>query len=86
MLFGQMSFDEMEWSYFEYFAMGNYYKTLQLRNVRWMDRFCNKLVPHIIEHKHTNYCDKHISIPHNSYFVHDKSVMFYSTCPRPDYY
>jgi hypothetical protein len=31
-----------------------YYKTLQIRNARQMDRFLNKLVPYIVHHKHTN--------------------------------
>jgi hypothetical protein len=34
-------------------------------NVQQMDRFPNKLVPFIVDHKHSNFCDKHTSLQQN---------------------
>jgi hypothetical protein len=45
---------------------GLYYKTLRICNVQQMDRFCNKPVPCIIDHKHINF-DKHTSLLWNLY-------------------
>ncbi len=39
-------------------SRGLYYKTLFIRNVQQMDKFHNKLVPHIVEHTF----DKHTSL------------------------
>jgi hypothetical protein len=44
--------------------MGLYNKTLRIRNVRQIDRFCKKLVPFIVKHKHINF-DKHTSLLQN---------------------
>jgi hypothetical protein len=35
------------------------------RNVRQMDRVPNKLVPFIVDHKHSNFCGKHSSLQLN---------------------
>jgi hypothetical protein len=45
----------------QYWKWGMYYKTLLTCNVRQMDRFSNKAVPHIVVHNHTTF-DKHTSL------------------------
>jgi hypothetical protein len=42
--------------------------TLQIYYVQQTDRFRNKLVPYIIDHKHIN-SDKHTSLLRNPYFT-----------------
>jgi hypothetical protein len=44
-----------------YWNWGLYYKTLRTGNVRQMDRFSNKAVPHIVVHNHTTF-DKQTSL------------------------
>ncbi len=43
---------------------GQYYKPLRIRNVLEIVRFWHKLVPHIVNHKHTDF-DKHTSLLRN---------------------
>ncbi len=46
-----------------------YYKTLRASNILQIDRFRNKLVPYIIDHKHITYDDKHTSLVRNQYIT-----------------
>ncbi len=44
------------------------FKTLQIRNLRQIDRFCNKLVPYIVDHKYVIF-DKRTSLIRNPYIT-----------------
>ncbi len=55
------------------------YKTLQIRNLRQIDRFFNKLVPYIVDHKYANF-DKRTSLLRYLYITNP--YCFYSTGPQ----
>jgi hypothetical protein len=64
--------------FYIFMPKGQYYKNLPIRNVRQMDRFCNKLVPYIVGHHHTIFY-KHTSLLQNP----SKQICnFYSTGQR----
>jgi hypothetical protein len=50
------------------FPRGLHYKTLRIRNVQQMDKFCNMPVPYIADHKHINL-EKHTSLVQNPYII-----------------
>ncbi len=55
-------------SFYEIEHRGLYFKTLQIRNVRQMAIFCDKIEPDIVDYKHTNF-DKQTSLLWNTFIT-----------------